>query len=375
MAGIYIHIPFCKQKCIYCNFFSLASNKYRQVFTETLLKEIRIQKDYLGNETIETIYFGGGTPSLLDTNEISLILNELSKHHNIDKAAEITLEANPDDLTKAKVAELKKTNINRLSIGIQSFSDTDLRYLRRMHNSRQAYVAVKLAQDTGFQNITADLIYGIPSLSNAGWEQNLIAAFELQVPHISAYSLTVEQKTILSNFIQTRRLPPVDESLSIKHYETLLKLMGENNYIHYEISNFCRKGFISKHNSNYWEQKKYLGLGPSAHSYDGNSRQWNISNLTQYIDSVKNKNVVPYVKEILSEQQKYNEYVMTSLRTMWGCDMKYIEDTFGKEMLNYFLSQLPDVHKQFLKENNRIIYLSDKGKLFADKIASEFFIV
>ncbi len=374
MAGIYLHIPFCKQKCSYCNFFSITSQNHKHEFLKALLKEISFQKDYLKGETIDTIYFGGGTPSILSASEIELIINELLKYYSINKNAEITLEANPDDLIKSKLKELKHLSINRLSIGIQSFRQEDLDYLSRIHNAEQALKCIKESQDLGFDNLTIDLIYGIPTLTNENWKENLKTIFQLDVPHISAYSLTVEPKTPLDVFIKKGKQENIDDEQSNEQFLILMEQMKSNDFIHYEISNFCKTSYESKHNSNYWKMKKYLGFGPSAHSYNLDSRQWNIASITQYISLISNKRQ-QFEKEQLSLEQKYNEYVMTSLRTIWGCDLDIISDKFGGKFKTHFENNAQTFlqNSQIIKDNNKM-FLSDKAKLFADGIAGSLFV-
>jgi len=372
MAGIYIHIPFCKQKCHYCNFFSVASLKYKTEFIGALKKEIAEQKTYLQNEEVDTIYFGGGTPSVLSRDEVEDIFDELRKYHTISKDVEITLEANPDDLDSAKIKSFSKSSINRLSIGIQSFSDDDLIFLNRVHTSEQALYAIKKSQDAGFHNISIDLIYGIPGLTTKKWENNLRLFFELNIPHLSAYSLTVEPKTALDVLIRKKKMPPVNEAESVAHFEELMKQTEAHNFIHYEISNFCKEGFYSKHNSTYWLGGKYLGLGPSAHSYDGVSRQWNVSQISNYIAGSENNPI--FEKEILSETQRFNEYVMTSLRTSWGCNLEYVKTVFGLVYFNHLKSSsLKYIQEQKITKVESILYLTLRGKLYADGIAADLF--
>ncbi len=375
MAGIYIHIPFCKQACYYCDFHFSTSLNNKDKFLNSLKKEIELQKNYLGTKKISTVYFGGGTPSLLNEKELMEIIETLTNYFDIDKNAEITLEANPDDLTKEKIEQLKATPINRFSIGIQSFFDDDLKLMNRAHNSVEAMNAVKFAQEKGFENITIDLIYGIPTLTNEKWKHNLQTAFDLNVKHISAYCLTVEPKTALAKFVQTGKIKNVDEQQSAEQFEILLSEMKHNNFIQYEISNFCKENFYSKHNSNYWLKEHYLGLGPSAHSYNGQSRQWNISNNALYIQSLE-KNELNFEKENLVHTQNYNEYILTSLRTMWGTDLDYIEQKFGNTVSLYFLKHVEKyiLSKRVFREKNKL-FLTDTGKLIADKIASDLFIV
>lgn len=374
MAGIYIHIPFCNSKCNYCNFYSVASSKHLDAYVPALLKEIALQQPYLEKEPIETIYIGGGTPSLLGYTQLASILEKLNKTFEIKPDAEITIEANPNDLNASKIKEFKNLFINRLSIGIQSFFKEDLKYLHRLHSPSQAETAVKRSQDAGFENISIDLIYGIPTLSDENWKKNLHYSFSLNVPHISAYSLTVEPNTALNKLITKGKLTPVNEEQSIKHFKVLMQQTRENDFLHYEISNFCKKDYFSKHNSNYWKGIKYLGLGPSAHSYNKVERQWNISDTQKYIEHL-DSNKLLYEKEVLSETDKLNEYIMTSLRTMWGCDLDYIETYFGiseKTRLKKISVQFID-DKKMINEKNHLI-LSDEGFLFADGIAAELFV-
>ncbi|NOX85572.1 MAG: radical SAM family heme chaperone HemW, partial [Chlorobi bacterium] len=336
MAGVYIHIPFCKQRCHYCNFYSVVSEKYRKPFLKTLLFEIEQRKDYLKQEKINTIYLGGGTPSLYGVSDLITIIEKIMAVFNVSSGVEITLEANPDDLNATFLKQLKnETLINRLSIGIQSFFDDDLEYLNRVHDAKQSYAAIELAKKYGFDNLTIDLIYGIPGLTEEKWIKNLETFFSFGLPHLSSYSLTVEPKTALSTLIRKGIMKNTDENESIKHFKILLDKTSENNYIHYEISNFAREGFYSKHNSIYWLGGHYIGLGPSAHSYNGYSRQWNVSNMKKYIEAEKTKKIT-FEKEILTKNQHYNEYVMTALRTVWGCDLEHIQNVFGEKYFNYF---------------------------------------
>jgi oxygen-independent coproporphyrinogen III oxidase len=374
MAGIYIHIPFCKQKCHYCNFFSVATTRWKAPYIEALLKEIELRKGYLEGETINTIYFGGGTPSILHISDIALIIEHLTRHFNIDPQVEITLEANPDDIDEDKAREWKNNHINRLSIGIQSFFDDDLLYLNRVHNAGQAFAAIDSARKAGFDNMTIDLIYGIPTLTNEKWIKNLEYFFALDIPHLSAYSLTVENKTPLAHLIGKGKYAPVDEQQSIGHFKILLEEVKKHGFIHYEISNFAREGYYSKHNSLYWLGGHYLGLGAAAHSFNGNSRQWNVSNISKYIQ-LDDFHTTVEEKEILTQGQKYNEYVMTSLRTVWGCDTVHILNVFGDEFESYFIkgAQIFLEKNQIYREGSKY-FLTDDGKLFADGIAASLFI-
>lgn len=374
MAGIYIHIPFCKSKCAYCNFFSLASESKINDYVEALKKEIVLRKNYLGGETVKTIYFGGGTPSLLSVKNIEEILELLNKNYEIIPNPEITLEINPDTIDREKMSSLKKIGVNRMSVGIQSFDDEDLRYLGRRHDSRHAMQVLEDLKQTDFEKITLDLIYGMPTLTEEKWNKNLDIFFSTGITHLSAYALTVEPKTILGQRIEKGELQSVSEEETIRHYNILVERTKENDFEHYEISNFAKEGFRSQHNSIYWRDEKYLGLGPSAHSYDGNSRQWNISNLTKYIQLVGDAELF-YEKEILSTEDKFNEYVMTSLRTSWGCDIEKIERDYGKSYAHHFLKNIKKYleNGEMLKENNTYS-LSEEGKLFADGIAADLFL-
>lgn len=373
MAGIYIHIPFCKQACHYCDFHFSTSLKNKNVFIKALKKEIEIQKKYLETDAISTVYFGGGTPSLLSEGELSDIFETLYVHFKISADAEITLEANPDDLTDEKIKSFKKVEINRLSIGIQSFYDVDLKLMNRAHNSGDAKRSVKLAQDNGIENITIDLIYGIPTLTNENWKNNLHTAFELGVKHISAYCLTVEPQTALAYFVKKGIIKNVDEQKSIEQFEIMLEEMSSNGFVQYEISNFCKNDFYSRHNSNYWLKEKYLGLGPSAHSYNGNSRQWNIANNVKYIKALE-QGKLDFESEVLNSAQQYNEYILTSLRTMWGTDLNFIEKKFGFDSRENSIREAEKYIRSgdIVRSENKLI-LSDKGKLIADKISGDLF--
>jgi len=374
MPGIYIHIPFCRRKCHYCNFFSLASLKYKERFLDALKEEIFLRKNYLDRTPIESIYLGGGTPSILQISEIEAILNGFRKYFNLAENMEITLEANPDDLDPDILREYRNLGINRLSIGVQSFFDDDLQYLNRIHSGQRAEESVLQAKEAGFSNISLDFIYGIPTLSAKKWQKNLEKGFSLEVPHISAYSLTVEPKTALDLLIRKKELPGPAEEQIVEHFRILLRMMKEQEFEHYEISNFCKKGSYSRHNIMYWNGTSYLGLGPSAHSYNGTSRQWNISNLVHYIDQI-NRNDMFFESEELTPLQQYNEYVMVSLRTMWGCDLNTIDERFGKEVAAHFsrLAYRYLTSGQMI-EKTGIYYLTDEGKLFADGIAADLFL-
>lgn len=372
MAGIYIHIPFCRQACHYCNFHFTVNHKGKDVFMDALLKEISLRKNYLENEKIETIYFGGGTPSLLSGDDVKKILDALHRQFEIAPVAEITLEANPDDLDKKKISELKTTAVNRFSVGVQSFHDDDLKYLHRAHNAQQADYSIKLAQDAEFENITIDLIYAIPNLTNEKWKNNLNKLNELSIPHFSSYCLTVEPKTALDKFIREKKMADVNDAQAAHQFELLMDFAEKNGYEHYEISNFCKPERYSKHNTSYWIGKKYLGLGPSAHSFDGKSRQWNISNNTLYIQSLE-KGELNFEKETLTSNNRFNEYIMTSLRTKWGIDQNLLKEKFEEFSARFAKNIEPFFENKSLQTENEKITLTRKGKLIADKIISELF--
>lgn len=364
MAGIYIHIPFCKQACHYCNFHFTTSLLYKNDLIDALLKEIDLQKDYLDNETVETIYFGGGTPSLCTKEELKTIVTAIHSSFIVAKVAEITLEANPDDITEEKLREWKEVGVNRLSIGIQSFFDEDLQWMNRAHNSQQAIESLQLAKKY-FDNITIDLIYGTPQLTNEKWKQNVDRAISLNIPHLSCYALTVEPKTPLDKMIKQHKSENINPDKQSEQFLLLMQWLEEAGYEHYEISNFAKPGWRSLHNSSYWQPKKYLGLGPSAHSYNGAERQWNVSNNNTYIETIK-KGIIPFEKEELTDTQKLNEYIMTSLRTMEGLN----PEIAGKEVLE---KSKKFIESGLMKLENNSLILTKEGKLLADGIASDLF--
>ncbi|HZX58227.1 MAG TPA: radical SAM family heme chaperone HemW [Mucilaginibacter sp.] len=372
MAGIYIHIPFCKQACHYCDFHFSTSLTYKNDLLQALIKEIELQKSFLNAETIETIYFGGGTPSLLTGGEVNSIIDTITKTHTVSAEAEITIEANPDDLGVEKLKALKQTPINRFSIGIQSFFDDDLKWMNRAHRASEAESSVKRAQDTGFENITVDLIYGYPLLTSEKWKTNIAQVFDLQVPHISAYSMTVEPRTALASFIKNKKQAPMNEEQSAQQFVQLMEAMQLHGFEHYEISNFCKQGHYSRHNTNYWKGVKYLGIGPSAHSFNGETRQWNIANNAKYMQSI-DKGVIPAENEILTETNRLNEYIMTSLRTMWGLDLDKLNTIVVGSSGVLLKSATELFEKEWIKQQEGIIYLTQTGKLYADHIAAELF--
>lgn len=372
MAGIYLHIPFCKQACHYCNFHFSTSLKYKSAMVGAILKELELQKDYLAAEKIETIYLGGGTPSLLDKKDLDLIFDKIDQHYDLNNAIEITLEANPDDLTIEKIADLAASPVNRLSIGVQSFFEEDLQFMNRAHNAQEAIQSIQNAKTAGFANLTVDLIYGSPTTSMNNWDVNLKTIFDLEIPHISCYCLTVEPQTALDHFVKAGKAKPVDEEQAARQFEVLVAEMEAKGYDHYEISNFALPGCYSKHNSSYWLGKKYLGIGPSAHSFNGVSRQWNVANNAKYIAGLE-KNELPFEKETLTPKQQYDEYVMTALRTIWGCDLKKVA-SFGEKFKSHFLKNVrPFLMDESVFEKSGHYFLTKKGKLLADKISMELF--
>lgn len=375
MSGIYIHIPFCKQKCFYCDFYSVASIKNRTKYIEAVVKELELQKDYLGKEHIETIYFGGGTPSLLSIAELEKILSTIHNYYNVSSKPEITIEANPDDLNIDYLKELHKIKFNRLSIGIQSFDDNVLKFINRRHNSAQAINSVYNAKEAGFDNISIDLIYGLPDMTLSDWKENINKAMSLDIQHLSAYHLTIEEKTVFANYLSKGKIKPIEEAQSIEQFKTLIERVGEGNFIHYEISNFCKPNFYSKHNSNYWKQKKYLGIGSSAHSYNLNSRSWNVRSIEKYIASLEN-DTIPCETEQLDNNTRYNDYILTSLRTMWGADLNYIKTAFGDTLYTYYINNAKkyiDTGMIYMKDNTMI--LSDEAKFISDQIIADLFVV
>ncbi len=340
---------------------------------EAIKKEIKLQSNYLNNETVETVYFGGGTPSLLEIDDISSIFEALHQYHDISPTAEVTLEANPDDLTISKINEFKSTPINRFSIGIQSFHEADLKYMNRAHNATEALACIQNSQNAGFENITIDLIYGTPTMNNSQWEANIQQVFDLNIPHISCYALTVEPNTALDYFIKKGKSIAVNEEQSAQQFEILVREITKAGYLHYEISNFAKPGFFAQHNSNYWKGQLYLGLGPSAHSFNKKTRQWNVANNMKYIKGVM-RNELSFEVETLSPTDQYNEYVMTGLRTIWGVDLMKIK-LFGNIYEAHFVDVVTPFIKEelIIREGNQFV-LTQKAKFLADGIASELFI-
>ena len=374
MAGIYIHIPFCKKACHYCDFHFSTSPVYKDQMVQALRSELKLKKDYVGSQQIETIYFGGGTPSLLSAEELGMLVSEITEHYPVSSSAEVTLEANPDDLNPQKVRELKQTLINRFSIGIQSFFEEDLKWMNRAHSASEALSSIKRVQDAGFENITADLIYGYPLLSDEKWQFNIRELIELRIPHISSYSMTVEPATALAAFIKKGKQTPMDENQSARQFEILMKELEGAGFEHYEISNFAKPGRYSRHNSNYWEGVDYIGIGPSAHSFNGESRQWNIADNMEYIQAIES-NKIPSEIEKLTKENRVNEYIMTSLRTSKGMKLDLITHQFGEEYAEAIVQALdPFLDRDWITRNGQLLTLTKTGKLFADHIASELFV-
>lgn len=374
MAGIYIHIPFCKRKCHYCNFFSVASERLRAGFMEALKEEAVAQKGYLEKETIRTVYIGGGTPSLLKADELEGILSVIFSQYPVDPEAEITVEMNPDDASRQLLREYRHLPLNRISLGVQSFNDNDLKTLDRLHDGRKAKNALENILGSGYKNVSIDLIYGIPGSSVHSWAKNLEIFMDYRLPHLSAYALTVEENTAMRWMIRKGRMPLPDEERMADQYSVLAETMEQHGYVHYEISNHAKKGWYSKHNSLYWLGGHYLGLGPSAHSYNGHSRQWNPCSIHQY-RQVADYREMTREKEVLSEEEKFNEYVLTSLRTVWGCDTAHIRNVFGDAFVKHFTNRVGKYLSQGLvvsKESN--YYLTGRGKLLADGIISDIFL-
>ncbi|MCD9854968.1 radical SAM family heme chaperone HemW [Epilithonimonas sp. JDS] len=373
---IYLHIPFCKQKCSYCNFHFSTSFSLKDEMVLAIKKEIGLRHHELENKTIKSLYFGGGTPSVLSVDEIKSLIDEFQKFFSFDENIEITLESNPDDLNKNFLRELSQTEINRLSIGTQSFFDEDLKLMNRAHNASEAESSIKRAQDFGLENISIDLIYGSPTSNFEIWKDNLNKTIELQVPHVSSYALTVEPKTALEKWIENGKVSSPEESEQNQDFYYMSNFLKDNAFDHYEISNFGKPGFHSKHNSAYWKSEPYLGIGPSAHSYNGNlERSWNIANNPLYIKNI-NQNIIPKETEILSEKDRFNEMMMIGLRTIWGVDLNKINQNFSSEIIDYLHKGInPKLESGILKIENNHLLIPEKHWFLADGIASDLFIV
>ena len=374
MPGVYIHIPYCRKACHYCNFHFSTTLRSKPEMVASILTELELQRDFLKGASLSSVYLGGGTPSLLDISELVQIFDRISGLHQLEPGAEITLEANPDDLTPEKLRQLRDyTPVNRLSIGIQSFSDTDLQWMNRAHNATLARACLEDALKTGFSDLTIDLIYGAPVTSDEQWAENLQTAIEYGIPHLSCYCLTVEEGTALHHFVGKGQQSPVDEEKAARQFEYLQRETECAGYEHYEISNFALPGRYARHNSSYWLGEPYLGIGPAAHSFDGENRQWNIANNALYINSLRDK-TIPFEREVLSTAQRYNEYVMTSMRTKWGTDKRKIAADFGEFAALFQQGIQSYLESGHIEEDKGIYRLSRTGKLLADRIASDLFI-
>jgi len=373
LAGIYIHIPFCKQSCHYCNFHFSTSTKNKDEVLDAIENEIK-QKGQATNEAISTIYFGGGTPSILDVNEINSIINRIHKEFNVESEAEITIEANPDDLNKEKIINLSLTEINRLSIGVQSFIDKELKIMNRAHDSKKALNSIEISKKY-FNNISIDLMYGVPESTLESWTYNLDTVSQFDINHISSYALTLEPKTALESFVRKLVVEMPEEELVYDQYNLINKKLEPLGFINYEVCSFAKENFFSKNNSAYWLRKKYIGIGPSAHSFDGKSRSWNISNNKKYIDQIK-KGKSFYKKEKLSKVDQYNEYVMTGFRTIWGVSANFIENNFNSKFKNYFTDRIQKhIDQKNIIVKDDIYTTTNEGRFLADGISSDLFLV
>lgn len=374
MSGIYIHIPFCKQACFYCDFHFSTSLKKKDALLSCLIKEIELRKQELGGEVVETIYFGGGTPSMLSAKEISILIDAVYANHTVIENPEITLEANPDDLSETKILELSISRINRLSIGVQSFLEKDLTLMNRAHNSKEAINALFLATQY-FDNISVDLIYGIPGLTNEEWRQNIQTVLDFNIPHISSYALTVEPKTALAALIQKGKIENINDDLAQTQFSMLTAMLEKENFVHYELSNFGKESYFSQNNTGYWLGKTYLGIGPSAHSFDGKQRSWNVRNNAIYIKKIE-QNRLPVDREILSVTDAYNEYVMTGLRTIWGVSLQKIKTDFGVKYVSYIKKESDKyIQQKLLYFDGEILKTTKKGRFLVDGIASHLFML
>lgn len=383
MAGIYIHIPFCKQACHYCDFHFSTSLKKKDELIKSLIDELVLRKQELSDEVVQTIYFGGGTPSLLSVSELNSLIETVFQNYQVTRHPEITLEANPDDLIKASESDIKQKSIyesyrdigiNRLSIGIQSFHEKDLKLMNRAHNSEEAKACLNEAV-RHFDNISVDLIYGIQDLSNEKWIENIETTLSYGIPHISSYALTVEPKTALANFINKGIVEDVDDAQAETQFNILMEILSENGFIHYEISNFGKEGYFSQNNSAYWQGKPYLGIGPSAHSFNGKQRSWNVRNNSKYIMAIQ-MGELPSEVENLSTTDAYNEYIMTGLRTIWGVDLKKVRDEYGESYNHYLLKQSEHfINQHLLYIENQMLKTTEKGKFLCDGIAADLFLL
>ena len=375
MAGIYFHIPFCKQACHYCDFHFSTNFRNIEELIVTMKNELYLQSEYLGGAKVDTIYFGGGTPSAIPNHFIGELIGKVKLLHEVSPDAEISLEANPDDLTAENISAWKVAGINRLSVGVQSFFDEHLKWMNRAHNQNQAIEGLQLAKSLGITNITMDLIYGIPNMTMVQWQSNLEQFFKLDLPHLSAYGLTIEPQTHLGHLVKNRQLLVAKEESYNTQFEELIKQTSDRGFDHYEISNFGKPNFYSQHNTAYWFGEKYLGIGPSAHSFNGLERQWNVTSNMKYVSKLQN-NEVPAETESLSINDKYNEFVLTRLRTKWGIDLNQIKEQFGSSFQNNLnLLVEPYLQSKHVLKVDDILVLSKEGKFLADKISSDLFVI
>ena len=371
MAGIYIHIPFCKRRCIYCDFFSTTQSEKKSAYVQALCQELDMRKDYLEGEDIETIYLGGGTPSQLTQKELEEIFSSLYNIYKVKEDAEITLEANPDDLTPEYIHMLRTLPINRISMGIQTFQEETLKLLHRRHTAQQAIEAVKHCREAGFQNISIDLMYGLPGETLETWKEDLQQAIALHPEHISAYHLIYEEGTALWKLREQNQVEEADEDLSVTLFKTLIEELTHAGYEHYEISNFCLPGLHSRHNSSYWIGKKYLGCGPSAHSFNGTSRQWNVASLDKYIQSIQ-QGELDYEIEELDIYTRYNDFVITTIRTHWGMSLSHLRSTYGENLYQYCLRMAkPHLEQGVLEMKEDTLKLTKEGIFISDGIMSD----
>ncbi|MGB5648383.1 MAG: radical SAM family heme chaperone HemW [Muriicola sp.] len=374
MAGIYIHIPFCKQACHYCDFHFSTQLKKKDEMLWALQEELRLRANEFRDTTVSTIYFGGGTPSVLSASEIEQLIQTVYSHYKVEESPEITLEANPDDLSPQKLTELAASPVNRLSIGVQSFFEEDLKLMNRAHSKKQAKDSLKQASQL-FSNISIDLIYGIPYLDDAKWETNIKTALSYGISHISSYALTVEPRTALKTFIEKGIIPDVYDAQAESQFQYLVSRLEQEGFLHYELSNFGKPGFFSKNNSAYWQGKSYLGIGPSAHSFSGTQRSWNIANNTKYIQAIKTGEL-PQEVETLSQRDRYNEYVMTGLRTMWGVSLTRVSEEFGTHFKDYLLQQAErHIAARFLFLDGDTLLVTKQGKFLSDGLAADLFML
>ena len=371
MAGLYIHVPFCKKRCAYCDFYTQTQLKFKDVYIQSIVRELELRRDYAEGEVIETIYWGGGTPSLLQPADFELVFDAISRFYTLSSNPEITLEANPDDMTQIYVSELKQLPFSRISMGVQSFHDNDLRLLNRRHTAQQAINAISFCQNAGYTNLSIDLICGLPGQTVQMWEEIINKTLRLYIPHISAYLLSYEEGTVMHQQLHTGLIEPVSEETEVDLFNMLINKLEEADYLHYEVSNFCKPGCFSQHNTAYWTDKKYIGIGPAAHSYNYHSRQWNIASLPNYIEGIS-KGTPNIEKESIDTRTRYNDYLLTHLRTMWGIQLSVFLEIFGEQQLNFLLQQaIPFLQTGLMEKNEKNLYITRKGILLSDGIIRE----